>query len=244
MPENGSRSLHVPWHVGDAFKVFLLAWIGLPLLIVLALGQLAPAVPLLGRLLRALEAGSIEATFTLVVVDAVAAFALVLYYLKRRGATWRDLGLRRFKVWRAVAYVLGTVTALAVLVPLVFVLVSWLFPGFNPDQAQTNEFTQATTPEARRLSFIALVLLPPLVEELVFRGFIFPAFATRWGVWWGAIGSSLLFGAAHLQFNVTVYTVVLGLLLCMLYVKLGSIWPGVAFHLFNNYLAFIALGQQ
>ncbi|HSH31755.1 MAG TPA: type II CAAX endopeptidase family protein [Candidatus Saccharimonadales bacterium] len=238
------RAIGVPWNIKDALIVFILAWIGLPLLAIVVLSELAPVLPPVAQLLRAFEAGSLQASFVLVIINAISAFGLVLYYLKRYRSGLSDLGLRRFSLTRAAAYILGTVAAFMVLVPLAFVIISQLFPNFNPDQAQMNEFTQATTPAARRLSFIALVLLPPLVEELVFRGFIFPAFATRWGTTWGAISSSLLFGLAHLQFNVSVYTVVLGLLLCFMYAKLGSIWPGVAFHMLNNYLAFVALGQK
>ncbi len=85
------------------------------------------------------------------------------------------------------------------------------------------------------------MILPPIIEETVFRGFIFPAFAKKWGVIWGAIASSILFGFAHLQANVGVYTFVIGLLLCFLYVRLKSIIPGIFFHMLNNYLAFVAL---
>ncbi len=88
------------------------------------------------------------------------------------------------------------------------------------------------------------MLIPPIIEETVFRGFIFPAFSKRFGVIIGALLSSLLFGFAHLQYNVGVYTVVLGLLLCLLYIKLRSIVPGIFLHMLNNYLAFVALTHK
>ena len=104
-----------------------------------------------------------------------------------------------------------------------------------------NDFTKARPPRALRFVLVALVLLRPVVEETVFRGFIFPALSKRWGVVMGALGSSILFGIAHLQYNVSLYTIVLGLLLCFMYARLRSIWPGMVLHMLNNYLAYVAL---
>ena len=88
------------------------------------------------------------------------------------------------------------------------------------------------------------MLVPPVLEETIFRGFIFPAISKRTGVIWGAILSSALFGLAHAQGNITVYTFVLGLVLCFMYVRLRSILPGMALHMLNNYLAFLAYTQK
>jgi membrane protease YdiL (CAAX protease family) len=87
------------------------------------------------------------------------------------------------------------------------------------------------------------VLLPPIIEETIFRGFIFPAISTRTGVIWGAILSSLLFGAFHGQANVFVYTAILGLLLCFMYVRTKSIIPGMVLHMLNNFLAFYFMSK-
>ena len=66
---------------------------------------------------------------------------------------------------------------------------------------------------------------------------MFSAMAKRFGAILGAVLSSLLFAFAHLQLNVGVYTFILGLLLCMMYYKLRSIWPGIFVHALNNYVA-------
>jgi hypothetical protein len=126
---------------------------------------------------------------------------------------------------------------------LVLILVSVLVPSFNANQAQTNEFT-GSAGSHQSLALIALVLLPPILEETIFRGFLFPALAKKWGVGWGAIISSAIFGIAHAQANISIYTFVLGLLLCFMYVRLKSIFPGMAVHMLNNYLAYIALTSK
>jgi membrane protease YdiL (CAAX protease family) len=122
-------------------------------------------------------------------------------------------------------------------------LVALLVPAFDAGQAQTNEFTGQTASHPS-LTLMALVIIPPIIEETVFRGFIFPALSRRRGLVFGAIMTSILFGLAHLQANVSIYTFVLGLVLCYMYVKLKSIVPGIILHMLNNYLAFIALGAK
>lgn len=235
------RVSDVPWRSIDGLVVFALAWLGLPILLLLGMRQLAPYVPFFHNMLISFRNGDISASFFFAVTDAVLGLGLVGYYLRRYKVDWRAVGWRRTNVLKTVAYVLGAVILFAILVQLAFFVVQILFPHFNADQAQVNEFTKAASPANKRLALIALVILPPIVEETVFRGFIFPAFSKRLGLVVGALASSALFGLAHLQYNVSVYTIVLGLILCFMYVRLRSIFPGMILHMVNNYLAYVAL---
>ncbi len=220
---------------------FLLAWIGAPIAIVLILKWLAPFVPMLQSFLAAFRAGDITSSFVFALVNAVASLAVVGYYLHRYGVGWKAVGWRNFNFLKAIVYVLVAIALFVVLVNVVFVVVEWFFPAFNAAQPQANDFTSPATSAARRLSLLALVVLPPIVEETVFRGFIFPALSKGNGVVVGAVITSLLFGLAHLQFNVSLYTLILSLILCYMYYRLRSIWPGVVLHMINNYIAFVAL---
>lgn len=235
--------LRVPWAIKDALLVFLAAWIVLPIVVVLLVRLAAPYDPLSAWFLDGLRAGQIEASFALTVVDALGAVAILALYLRRYRASWAAVGWRRFSVWQASGYMLGMFIAFAVLSNAALWLVSLLDPNFNANQPQTNDFLNAAQSH-RGLALAALVLLPPVIEETVFRGFIFPAVAKHWGLVAGAVVSSILFGLAHLQANVSVYTFVLGLVLCFLYVRLRSIVPGILLHMLNNYLAFMALSAR
>jgi CAAX protease family protein len=234
--------IEVPWSARDAIKVFALSWIGLPLLIQLGLILVGVAVPEVRHYLVNVKDDDVVFNFGLALADALAALALVYHYVKRRyHLSWRAVGLRGFNLGKALLLIGGGLLVLSVAVALAYAAIVWLFPHFNPDQAQTNEFTKASSPMAVNLSFVALVLLPPPIEEIVFRGFMFPAFARHFGLIWGALITSLLFGLAHWQLNVSIYTLILSLLLCLLYWRLKSIWPGIFFHMLNNYLAFQVL---
>jgi membrane protease YdiL (CAAX protease family) len=232
---------NVPWRPVDAVLVFVLSWLGLPILILLGIRQLAPFVPIAHTLLEMFRTGDIVASFVFAVADAVLALGLMAIFVHRYHARWRDLGWRRSGIIWSLAYVVAAFFAFIILVQVAFVVVQFLFPQFNAAQKQSNEFLGATSATSKRLALVALVILPPIVEETVFRGFIFPAFSKRYGTIAGAIISSILFGFAHLQYNISVYTIVLGLILCFMYVKLRSIFPGMALHMLNNYIAYLAL---
>lgn len=231
--------LEVPWRALDAVLV-VVAWFGLQVLIFVMLGQLNFIEPV-RKINQLIETGDIVASFALVLINSLLIGALIWLRLRAYGAGWRDLGFRKFKPLRAAIYLILTMVFFQIAVVLMYSLIQALWPAFNPEQEQVNEFINPSGPVAVKLSFIALVLLPAVVEEALFRGFIFPAFNKHWGLWVGAILSSILFGLAHLQANVVIYTFVMGLLLCMMYWKLRSIWPGVIFHGLNNLLAFILL---
>lgn len=234
----------VPWRVKDALAVFILSWVGLPVLIILVLRGLAPVNSFSAGLLHSLASGSITANFVLVLLDAILGLLLVGLYLRRYNLGWSAVGWRSFNVGQALFYLLMAILIFFIAVAALYALVSFIFPHFNANQAQVNDFTKATSPGSKRLSFLALVVIPPFIEETVFRGFIFPAFAKRFGLVIGMIATSLLFGLAHLQLNVSLYTLILSLLLCMMYYKLGSIWPGIILHMVNNYLAYMAILQK
>lgn len=91
------------------------------------------------------------------------------------------------------------------------------------------------------LTFVALVMLAPFVEETLFRGFLFQAFRRTFGFWAGAVGVSLLFAVAHGQANVGVDVFVLSMFLCYLREKTDSLWPSIALHALKNLVAFIVL---
>ena len=240
---NIARIRSVPWSGWNALAAFLLPWIILPLVVYVVVLGLAPHWATAAWFTQAFTSANPDprASFTLVVLDAVGSFAAVGYFLRRHHAGVRDLGIRKFSVGRALLLLVIMLVSFSFLIGAVYALVSVLDPSFNASQPQTTEFSGAASSS---LSLWALVIIPPFIEETVFRGFMFPAFSKRFGVVIGAILTSVLFGFAHLQGNVSVYTFVLSLLLCFLYVRLGSILPGIGLHMLNNYIAYIAVHQK
>lgn len=228
------RLLDVAW--------FLAVWIGIQLGLVLAAvllrgWWLAPAQ----FITEAASGNNLVATLVFNVLGALIGIGLLVWKLRRYQEGWNSLGWRKVNIWRALLAVGILLVAFIAAASLAISLADWLIPGFDANQAQTTEFASANTQTQKTLAFIALVLIPPVLEETIFRGFMLAAFAKSFGYVWGAILSSVIFALAHGQANVGVYTFVLGLVLCAMYIKFRSIIPGIMLHMVNNGLAFWAM---
>lgn len=81
------------------------------------------------------------------------------------------------------------------------------------------------------VSVVALVVLPPLVEETVFRGILVERWSLRWQVWVAVLVSSASFGVLHVD---PVGAGMFGVVLCLVYLRTGSLWPGILMHAANN----------
>lgn len=111
-----------------------------------------------------------------------------------------------------------------------------LIPGVDTNQKQDFGL-QADGPLQLVVIFIALVILPPISEEILFRGLLYRSFRKPFGKVAAAIIISLLFGASHGQWNVAADTFVLSLVLIYLVEKSNSLWPAIALHFFKNTVA-------
>jgi sodium transport system permease protein len=86
-----------------------------------------------------------------------------------------------------------------------------------------------------------LALAPAVIEELAFRGFILSGMQRLGNEWWGIFASSLAFGAAHAIFQQSIITFAVGIVLAIIAVRTGSLWPCIAYHLTHNGLS-VCLG--
>jgi len=140
----------------------------------------------------------------------------------------------------------------ALIVPLVWaayfitsnlttVAATFIIPGFDVSEVQDVGFSNLTNINELALAFIALVILAPIAEELLFRGYLFGKLRALSGFWPSAIITSLVFGIAHMQWNVGIDVFVLSIFLCYLREKSGSVWSGVLLHGFKNSIAYFIL---
>ncbi|MEO7617313.1 MAG: CPBP family intramembrane glutamic endopeptidase [Candidatus Saccharibacteria bacterium] len=235
--------LQVPWTAFEAIIVYILPWIVLPIIVILVAAAIAPYSHDVRLFVDGIQNNDIVANFELVLIDAVGELGIVYLYLKKYKVGWREAGWRKFSFLGALALLGLMFIVFSIGVYALTIAVSLLIPAFNANQAQTNDFTTQTITHPS-LTLLALVIIPPIIEETVFRGFIFPAMSKRFGLIFGAITTSILFGLAHLQANVSIYTFVLSLVLCFMYVRLKSIIPGIGLHMLNNYLAYVAIGMK
>lgn len=87
---------------------------------------------------------------------------------------------------------------------------------------------------------LVAVVLAPLFEEILFRGFLFRGLANSFGWVWGAVISAAVFGAAHLQLDVFLPLAALGFVLAWAYHHTGSLWTNITMHAVFNTVAVLA----
>ncbi len=164
------------------------------------------------------------------------------YALRRKYKTsLADVGLSRLVSWADIGLAPVTFIVYTVVVSIVLAFVMAMFSGFPADQAQDVGFRAFGSRTDNLLAFVTLVVLAPLAEETLFRGYLYGKLKQYVPVVVAALTTSLLFAVAHFQLNVGVDVFVLSLFLCGLRSLTGSIWAGVLVHMIKNGIAYYLL---
>jgi membrane protease YdiL (CAAX protease family) len=153
-----------------------------------------------------------------------------------------------FDAWGPFACFLGT---LALTLPLsagIKELGEWLERtygnswGLTEPQELVALFTQNhDKPLFAVLIFVSVCIAAPLVEEVFFRGILYPYFKRLAGIWPAAILTGVLFGAAHLSTAAFLPLTVLGVYLCIVYEKNGNLAAPISVHARFNALSLLML---
>ena len=92
------------------------------------------------------------------------------------------------------------------------------------------------------LSFISLVIIAPIIEEVAFRGMLLHRWSQKWGLMKAMLFSSLVFGIIHPD---PVGAFVFGIGMCIIYLRTQSLYVPILCHAANNLLAWlIELGYK
>ena len=83
------------------------------------------------------------------------------------------------------------------------------------------------------LTAVHTAVLPALLEELVFRGFIMQPLR-RYGDWFAVVTSALIFGLVHGNMTQAPFAVLAGIALGYINVVTGSMWSNILLHFLNN----------
>ena len=148
--------------------------------------------------------------------------------------TWTDIGLA--PVGFVVYYILA-----AILVSLFS-----LFPWFDVSEVQNIGFSYYVGGFDRVIAFITLVVVAPIAEEVIFRGWLYGKIREKIAAEYSNVVSmivsiflvSLLFGLVHFQLNVGVNVFALSIVLCGLREITGTIYAGILLHMLKNGVAF------
>ncbi len=124
-------------------------------------------------------------------------------------------------------YVIGNLCSVSF-----FYLSKWGLP------LAVSDGTLPESPISIFLYFLSSVILPAIVEELIFRGYLLHLLLPH-GKTFAILVSGVLFGLMHFYLPQLLYASVAGVLIGFLVVQSGSIWCGIFLHIVNNLLVFI-----
>ncbi|MET1033180.1 MAG: CPBP family intramembrane glutamic endopeptidase [Candidatus Saccharimonadales bacterium] len=189
------------------------------------------------------------ANFLYVLLSEVLTVGALAWFIAHRKASFREvMGLRR-PVLSDVGYAIAGIVVYFVLF-IVALLVAQQFFSINSDQKQALGFEQGISGNGLILAFISLVILPPIAEELIFRGFFFGTLrGHKMNLAWSMFTTSIVFGALHLfgaadnnlLWIAALDTFVLSLVLCYVREKTGGIWASILVHALKNGFVFLNL---
>jgi sodium transport system permease protein len=89
---------------------------------------------------------------------------------------------------------------------------------------------------ARWPAYLLLALVPAVCKEVAFRGLILSGLRRRFAPWPAVLLSAFLFAAFHMNVFATAPLFVLGVVLGLLALASGSVWPGVVLHAGCNFV--------
>jgi len=190
---------------------------------------------------------SITAQFIYILVAESFTVGLVYLSLKFIKRNLTNIGFKKPHI-KYVAYsLIAYPVYLALFVGMLFVIQH--LTHININQSQNIGFNSVHGTYQLILTFISLVILPPIAEEILFRGYLFEGLKKTMPVVAAAILTSLLFASAHLPEGGSsgplwigaIDTFTLSLVLTFLKQKTKNLWSGIFLHALKNAIAFVSL---
>lgn len=173
-------------------------------------------------------------------VYVVTAFIVVVFpkFIKDKWKSSRkDLGLTDLPTFTDIGIsILGFVATILISGIALTILQSMhLVDG---GQTQNVGYSHLNTGFDRAIAFLALVVVTPFFEELIFRGWLYDKLKKRMPITVAVALVSILFGALHGQWNVGITVGIMSVIMCIERELTGTIYAGILTHMIKNGVAF------
>ncbi|HXN72416.1 MAG TPA: CPBP family intramembrane glutamic endopeptidase [Candidatus Acidoferrales bacterium] len=190
-----AEDLQVPWGWADLAAFIALAIAGFLLLSLIITTALAIA----GFDVRNIQNSPREVILLNILIQVILDLGLLAYLalqMRRRfrSAFWRTIGWRKLETGRMsqAAVYLGLILG-GLFLSIIVSVGSALFPPKKDLPIESLFQDRSTT----FLFMLIAVLLAPVVEETIFRGYIYPVIGRSFGKFWGIMATGTLFGLLH-----------------------------------------------
>ncbi|MBP7820975.1 CPBP family intramembrane metalloprotease [Candidatus Saccharibacteria bacterium] len=138
------------------------------------------------------------ATFGLMALSASTMIAVLYAFLSKRKLSLNSLGFKKIKL-NDIGYVF-LFGIIYLIISSILLAIASLIPGFDASQEQEIGF-KGVAGWQLIIVFIGLVVIPPLAEEMVFRGFFYRGLSRGWKDKPVLIGGVFMAGMASLFSN-------------------------------------------
>ncbi len=226
-----TRALPDPrWDIADVIKVLILFFFFGYVMAIIG-GTFLPYIPKEEEGIR--MASIVNATL----MDIIA-IAFVFYFtMKRRRHRIADLGLVGRRFFKNVAYGFLGYAAIAPVLFFTLIITGLLLELFNHQPSPQPVFTLFLKEKGgAMLIYLSLfvAVMGPLMEEIFFRGFLYPAVKKKAGIAGAMVITGLIFSFLHAHLVGFLPIMILGIFLAYLYEMTGSLIPSITVHVAHN----------
>lgn len=189
------------------------------------------------------------AHFLYVLLAEVLTIGALAWFIAYRKASFKKvMALRRANI-SDLGYAIAGITVYFVFFIVAVLVIQQIFP-IDTGQEQALGFQRDASGSALFLAFMGLVILPPVAEELIFRGFFYGTLrGHKLSVAWSIFITSVVFGALHLfgaadgklLWIALLDTFILSIVLCYIREKTGAVWASILVHALKNGVVFLNL---
>jgi hypothetical protein len=163
------------------------------------------------------------------------------WLIKNRRTSLADIGFKRLPTWTDILLTPAALIVYLIFSSILIMVAMNTLPWFDVNQIQDTGFSQLNDNLEYILAFFALVVMAPIAEEVLFRGYLYGKLRKFAPIWAAIIVTSLLFGFVHGAWNLAVDTFALSVVLCLLREQTGSLWASILLHMAKNGMAFYFL---
>ena len=220
-----------PWSLWDVAKASAAAFLGsqvvlVVIMLVLSLDETSPELVIINGFL--VHAGML---------------ILPVMFVRRRGGSLRQMGFTARRLVLNIAHGVGVYLAT---LPVFFttaavsaIVASRL--NLSPQHPIVSILQEASDTWFVVAIVLLVTLVGPLTEEVLFRGFLYPAMRRRMSVAQAVFLNGFLFSLVHFSITGMLPYIVLGAALSLLFERTRSLVSCTIFHVLHNTLAVIAM---
>lgn len=121
----------------------------------------------------------------------------VPWIAKKRRPNWAEVGLQRLPTWTDIALAPAGFIVYFLASALLIFITTQIVPGFDVEQVQEIGFDNLVLRHEYLMAFITLVIIAPIAEEALFRGYLYGHLRSRIPIWLAMLITSAVFGAVH-----------------------------------------------